>query len=376
MHRRSLPACARGRVGSAVLSIVAACLGIAAAGQAVAQTYSRTEVTTYYDDTDVWVLGQTARVTCVVAVPISNRCDGDVTEETSFEPTLALPTTRRESGLLVATYGFDTSSDPSLGQRGTLASVADGAGKTTRFSAWRRGIPQTTTHADGSAQSAFVDPGTGLIRSITDELGNTSAYAYDPMGRITDVDPPDEADMAWNGTHSAFERVGAEEYGLAAGHWRRTTTTGAATTITWYDALWRPVLQAHFDASDASGARSFVRKTFDSENRVTFESYPSATSSPTSGVWTSYDALGRVVSVGQDTELSPALQVTRTDYLAGFQTRVTNPRGFATTTSFQAFDQPSTEVPVRIDAPEGVTTVIQRDPFGKPLAITRSGPSP
>jgi len=31
-----------------------------------------------------------------------------------------------------------------------------------------------------------------------------------------------------------------------------------------------------------------------------------------------------------------------TEYLTGFRTRTTNPRGFVTETSYQAFDQPST----------------------------------
>ena len=73
--------------------------------------------------------------------------------------------------------------------------------------------------------------------------------------------------------------------------------------------------------------------------------------------------------------MTPCLQVHTTEDLANVQTKVTNPRGFSTTTSFQAYDQPSNEAPVLMVLPEGVTTTIIRDPFGAPLSITRSGPS-
>jgi YD repeat-containing protein len=52
---------------------------------------------------------------------------------------------------------------------------------------------------------------------------------------------------------------------------------------------------------------------------------------------------------------------------------ITNPRGFATATAYQAFDTPTTEAPVTITAPETQTTTITRDLFSKPLSITRGG---
>lgn len=109
------------------------------------------------------------------------------------------------------------------------------------------------------------------------------------------------------------------------------------------------------------------------EGRVAFQSYPSTSSSPTTGVWTNYDALGRVTSVGQDTELTPALQLTTTTYNTGFTTTVTNPRGFSTTATYKTYDQPTTEWPMVITAPESATTTITREAFGKPTSLTRSG---
>lgn len=51
---------------------------------------------------------------------------------------------------------------------------------------------------------------------------------------------------------------------------------------------------------------------------------------------------------------------------------VTNPRGFATTTSYQAWDMPTTECPTLVAMPEGVYTHLTRDQFGKPERIQRS----
>jgi hypothetical protein len=93
------------------------------------------------------------------------------------------------------------------------------------------------------------------------------------------------------------------------------------------------------------------------------------------GVTTIYDALNRVVQTQQYSELGTL--TTSTEYLSGFQTRVTNPRNVQTTTSYQVFDEPSTDAPVKVISavgwPEQQTTTIERDDFGKPLSITRSG---
>ena len=53
---------------------------------------------------------------------------------------------------------------------------------------------------------------------------------------------------------------------------------------------------------------------------------------------------------------------TTTAYPAtAFQAVVTNPRGFVTTTSYQAWDTPTTDFPVLIDHPEGAVTQIARE---------------
>lgn|GEM_PF-2584063 len=81
-----------------------------------------------------------------------------------------------------------------------------------------------------------------------------------------------------------------------------------------------------------------------------------------------------MTEVDQDSELNPSVLKTTTQYLSGFQTKVTNPRGKPTITSYLTYDEPSTAWPVSIVAPGWETTSITRDAFGKPLTLTRSGP--
>lgn len=354
--------------------------GLLISGLAHAQTTSKTETITYSDNTSIWVLGQTATVSCTASVPASTACDGDVVSATTYDPTYALPLTTSSFGKLQSTMTYDTTSTVASGQRGTLKTVKDGLNQTTTLSNWKRGVPQSIQFADSTSQSAVVDDN-GWIISVTNELGFVTCYGFDAMGRLTRIEYPNEAagtcdatEVNWKKLVRSFIPVASTEYGIAAGHWRETVTTGNAVKITYYDGMWRPLLVREYDAGNQAATERFTKTAYDAEGRVAFQSYPSTSSSPSTGVWTNYDALGRVTSVGQDTELSPSLQVTTTTYNTGFTTTVTNPRGYATTTSYLTYDQPSTDWPLVITAPSSLaTTTITRDPHGKPLSLVRSG---
>jgi len=331
-------------------------------GAAAAQT-ARTEAITYHDDTTHWVVGQTASVTCVASVPASSSCDGnDVMAQTSYDSNTALPTASYAFGKLQtsATYNAD----------GTLHTLTDGNGHTTTFANWKRGIPQLITFADGKTQSATVND-SGWITQVKDENGYATTYAYDVMGRLTQVNYPTGDSPAWAASTRSFVPVNTAEYGIAAGHWRLTEATGNARKITYYNGLWQPLLVQEYDAANQAGTQRFTQIGYDAAGRPSFQSYAATVANPTTGVWTEYDALGRVTSVSQDSE--QGLLVTTTEYLSGFQTRITNPRGLQTVTSYLTFDQPSTDWPLAVSAPEGQLTTISRDPYGKPTALTRGG---
>ncbi|KAF1714291.1 hypothetical protein CSC71_04445 [Pseudoxanthomonas sangjuensis] len=346
--------------------------------------YSRTETITYHDNTAKWVLGQTASVTCTAAVPTSTACNGDVVSSATYDTTYALPLTQSAFGKLQQTLTYDTASAVSTGQRGTLKTVKDGNNNVTTLTNWKRGIPQTIKYPitpespTGATESAVVNDN-GWITSVTDENGYKTCYGYDVMGRISQVTYPSEATAGacdtstWAATTQVFEPVASTEYGIAAGHWRQTVSTGNGKKISYFDALWRPQVVREYDAGNVAGTQRFQRFTYDHEGRTTFAAYPGTTDALSTGTWTEYDALGRVTSVSQDSE--QGLLTATTAYLSGFQTLVINPRGAQTVTAYQAYDQPGADWPVAIAHPQGAYTHITRDPFGKPTRIRRSNSS-
>lgn len=316
---------------------------------AVAQSYTRTEVITYHDNTAKWVLGQISK----------SEVDGVTVSETTYSAN-AQPLTIKTFGKLQQTLTYNAD--------GTVATVKDGNNNTTTLSSWKRGIPQSIRYADGTTESAVVDDN-GWITRVTDENGYATNYGYDAMGRLASIAYPTGDSTAWNTTTQTFQQVAGVEYGIAAGHWRQTVATGNARKITYFDGLWRPLLTREYDNANVAGTQRFQRFAYDHEGRPTFASYPGSSDALSAGLWTEYDALGRTTSVSQDSELG--LLTTKTEYLSGHQTRVTDPRGNQTTTTYKAYDQPTYDWPMAITHPGGAYTDIARDVFGKPTSIRR-----
>lgn len=333
-----------------------------------------TEDYTYENNLSKWVLGQVKTVSCVS----SSRpgCSASpLLRETIYDSVHALPQTERRFGQTLQTLTWNTTAAVSSGQRGTLDAVTDGRGYATTLSNWYRGVPRTikypaTPEAPGGAIRTAVVNFLGEITQVTDELGYATGYSYDAMGRLAGITYPSGDSTVWSSTSRNFVKVNVTEFGIPAGHWRLTESTGNRVKETYYDALWRPLLTRERDAANSATTR-YVKRSYDAWGREIFVSYPSASSFPGTGIWTGYDALGRPTSVSQDSE--QGLLTTTTQYLPGFRTQVTNPRGYQTNTWYQGFDQPTFDVPTSISEPGGVTTTINRDAFGKPLSVTRSG---
>lgn len=326
--------------------------------------YTKTETTTYSDNLSTWVLGQAASVT--------DSGTGKVISQVDYDPTTALPIRHYGFGILQDTLTYNAN--------GTVATVKDGNNYVTTLSNWKRGIPQAIQHPAtpeapaGATESAVVND-SGWITTNTDENGYVTGYGYDAMGRLASVTYPTADSTTWTTTTRNFSLVASSEYGIPGGHWKQTVQTGTGRTTTFYDARWHPVLTLTEDTANAA-TKSFVVNRYDAEGRLVFTGYPVASLTTVNdallGTTTTYDALDRVYQVKQDSELGTL--TTTTEYLTGFRTRVTNPRGYQTTTAYQVFDVPSTDAPVSIASPGGVTTTIVRDVFGKPKSTTRSGP--
>lgn len=317
--------------------------------------YTSTDATAYHNDPALWVLGQVKSVT--------NLDTGFEISSTEYGYK-ALPWKTYSFGKLQQTINYYQVA----GVDGLVQSVADGNNNTTTVSNWYRGIPQSIRHPDGTTESAVANSD-GTLASTTNENGHTTSYKYDPMGRLSEVIHPTGDEVAWNSTVQSFRPATVSAYGLPAGHWQQTVSTGNAHKITYYDAMWRPVVEREFDAANVAGTERFKRFAYDDAGRVEFASYPGTTSNLTAGVWTKYDALGRPTSVTQDSEHGAL--TTLTTYPSGFRRATRNPKGLETIEQFQVFDVPTYDYPTLIDAPEGARTTIDRDLFGKPKSMTR-----
>ncbi|MGS0998730.1 RHS repeat-associated core domain-containing protein [Rhodanobacter sp. UC4451_H18] len=318
--------------------------------------YSRISQTAYYDNTSKWVLGQVAQ----------GKIGSVTASSTTFDPNTALPLTYSAFGKLKQTITWNGD--------GTIATVKDGNNNVTTASSWKRGIPQIIGYPDGTSESASVSDA-GWIAWVKDQKGYTTSYGYNAMGRLASISYPTGDDVAWNQTLLSFARMGSSEYGIPAGHWKQTVHTGNGYTVTYFDGMWRPLVTEQYDSANKASTLSQTVQRYDSTGRKVFTSYPinnvASYATVNSGSHTSYDALSRATQVTQDSELG--LLATTTAYLSGFKTVVTDPKGNVTTTAYMAFGQPTTDWPVRVDAPAGVTQVVSRDAFGKPLNIAQSG---
>ncbi|MEV5117776.1 wall-associated protein [Stenotrophomonas indicatrix] len=318
---------------------------------------SRTSATTYYDNLALWVNGQSAR----------SVVNGVEQSRTEFDTTNALPIRAYAFGRLAqqVTYAAD----------GTVASVADGRGNTSHLSGWKRGVPQqlrmpaTAESPNGATRNVVVDDN-GWITSLTDEIGATTSFSYDSMGRLRSQQFPGGDTVSWNAVTMDLQRLGGAQFGVPAGAWKHSRTQGGRRTDTYLDAMFRPVLVTENAGNVLDSA---VVTRYDTSGKTVFASYPvrslSDINTSLGGTSTQYDALGRPVVVSQSSELGAL--VTRSEFVGNLSVKVTNPRGQSTTTRHLAYDQPTYEMPLTLQHPEGVVTEIQRDVLGKPLAITR-----
>ena len=316
------------------------------------------ETTTYLYDPTLWVLGLPEQVT--------NVATGEVESLDTYYPNDTLYT-RARFGQTLMTYTFNP--------QGQLASFEDGNGQTTSLTNYHRGIPQSIGYPDNTSESLVVDD-FGQISSITDQNGHTTGYTYNPVGRIASITYPTGDEVAWYPTTFQYNFVTTSAdaaRGIGAGHWDRTTSTGSAVTTTYFDAMLRPVL------SDASipGTDISTGTAYDWKGQTLFTSYPVSGAASLStlladpGTHHTYDALERVIQVQQDSELG--MLTTSTTYLPSAGEQVTDPKSNVTTTYYQVFDEPSYSAPILVQAPNGISQIINRDVYGSPLSITQSG---
>ena len=315
------------------------------------------EQTTYLNDLPHWVLSLPKQT--------KNLSTGEVVDDNVYD---LANVTLKESwrfGQKLMTYAFDA--------QGQLASFTDGNNHTTTLTNYKRGIPQTIVTPDSKTQSVVVDD-FGQISSLTDQAGSKTLYSYDQAGRLTGVTYPTGDEQAWLPQTFAYAYITSTEYGVPAGHWRRTASHGDARAVTYFDALLRPILATR-SIVGTNTADISQRTDYNWKGQTAFSSYAvaglPARTSITAGTTSTYDALGRLTKTEQSSELGTL--TTTTAYPAGATRVVTDPKGNVTTTTYQVFDQPSYDAVIKVVAPAGVTQTITRDLYGNPLTINQSG---
>jgi RHS repeat-associated protein len=324
---------------------------------------TRDDAVTYYNNLDLWVVGQPER---------SHNVDtGGMIEFENNYNTLGQLVWSKKFGKLQHTLTYHAD--------GTIATVTDGRGNITELSGWKRGIPGlikypgTNEAPAGATESAAID-NNGWITAVTNEVGFVTGYGYDAMGRLAAITYPTGDAVGYHVTQRNFRPLVAADWkpvGVVDGQWRLVETTGDRTAITYMDALWRPVLKHEYDAQNVSATLRASKTTYDASGRVSFQSYPSSNTVPgDTGTRSFYDAIDRVTRVEQDSE--HGVLSTTTQYLSGLKTLVTNPKGYATTTSFTGWDEPTYDFPTLSEQPEGKVIQIVRHPqFGRPQQLTQ-----
>jgi RHS repeat-associated protein len=348
---------------------ICAVFGVATSFGVHAQTFSRTDSLTYSDNLSKWVIGQPATST--------NQETGVIEYRNVYSA----------NAQLVEHYALGKFKQKvSYATDGTISGLSDARdtssfNTTVGYSNWKRGIPQLVSFPDGTSMSAVVD-NTGSLSSVTNEAGAKTCYLFDPMGRLKEITYPSETQVGvcdtstWTKTTITFDDGTTTLYGAPAGHWRQTTQTGNGRKILIFDAMWRPIVEQQKDVVKGNTTLSETIRRYDSAGHIAFQSYPMNTGetaiwsdSALKGTRTTYDALGRVTQVDQDSELG--ILTTTTQFLTNFQTKVTNPRLKSTTTSYYAWDQPTTDYVREIQHPLSTVTSFTRDVFGKPVSLTR-----
>ena len=228
-----------------------------------------------------------------------------------------------------------------------------------QYDNYKRGIPQTVKmrnrYSSATDTMTRVVDNFGNITQETDFEGNTTSFAYDDVDRMTSRN---YADPVWSDVAYYYNDTLRYSY----------ETRGTFRTTSWWDGIGREYRVREEDTA-APSTRIHILKEFDKGGRVVFESHPSTSSSPTSGTTYSYDGLGRrtassIAATGTNRQWS---------YLSGNRVQYTDARSKVTTTTFQAYGEPSYELPTLISSPESVTTTISYTLFDLPDTVSQGG---
>lgn len=284
-----------------------------------------------------------------------------------YSPTHAsksLPYQEFSSGLLQATNTYLADGNLSL-------KTFNATNRWVQYSNYKRGKPQlikvptrySATCTDPSmcfqSVSATVN-NDGNISWVRDFNNNETYYGYDPIGRLTSINPVDSRwadtsisyDVDYSGDASMVQNV-------SRGNFRKSVTL---------DGLYRAILSKEWDVTDEANTVRYTRQEFNAYGKPTFASQPSRSAFENLGSSTAYDGLQRVSQ-----QTNTANGDISFDYLAGNVVQSTNGRNYQTNTQYLAYGSPEQELAIFISQPESVDTSISYNLFGNPVSITQGG---
>jgi YD repeat-containing protein len=183
----------------------------------------------------------------------------------------------------------------------------------------------------------------GRVLSTTNELGQTTSYAYDAAGNQTEVHNPDSSV-----TKTAYD---------AAGRVIQTIDAANRVTTTAYDELGRVTCVAEPGGScDNGGSGPITTTTYDEYGRV-------ATKTDAAGVVTSYT----YTDAGRQKTVTTSGKGTVTTTYDGFGRvwKTSNLLGAVTTTTYDEFGEPT-----QVTSPTGLVTSTTYDDAGRALTTT------
>lgn len=262
----------------------------------------------YYHNFSRWILGLTKRT-------VKNGKEFSLVDFNTY----GKPNWENSFGVRKATYTYHSSGTAN----GQVKTVTDALNRTTTVNGYHRGQWTSVTRPDGTSLSKGVD-NNGWTTSTTDAKGTQIFYSYDNMGRLKLVNKP----APWADITFSYDNLSS---GMTS-----TRTEGTTRTVTEHNGFLQP-LKTQQVALSGGGQTIYTNTQYDNMGRTAFVSQPSFSPTETKGVATEYDGLGRVTGLR---ETMAPYAYTRTQYLDGNATEVTDALGFVSTTYKSGYGSP------------------------------------
>lgn len=241
---------------------------------------------------------------------------------------------------------------------GDVATRTDARSKTTQFSNYHRGVPQSEQQPESVLISRVVNDA-GNVASETDGVGAITSYSYDSLNRVTGITHPtgNPVSVVW-GTNT------------------QTVTRGSYVAETTFDGFGREIKSQH------TGPQT-ITQTYkvDALGRRIFSSYPNSSL----GTKYSYDILNRVTLVFNEYDpLDDSYVSYQSNFHSGFSVRKRNERGIYMLYKHRAYGNPDKtdllEVSEIIRIPDGnlfagadVHATITRNIAGQMTSVAQNG---